>query len=155
MWTLETPWYELIARSAAIYFIVFTLFRLLGRKHLSKLATFDLILLILISETFDGIFAAEDKSVLAGAICVTTFMFCNVLVNYLTYRFPMIENWLEREPVLLVKDGKLISSALKEQRITEKELWEALRCKDIFDLKECKLAYFENNGQISVSKKKD
>lgn len=153
MWKLDTPWYELVIRGSVIYFFMFTMIKIWGKKHLGEIAIFDFILLLFISEAVQNSLVDDDKSLPGGMIVITTFLFWNTLMNKLTYRSRKLEKLLDGEPKYLVKNGFVDLNLMKKEQITEQELFEGLRQQGVDDLHKVKLATLETNGHLSVIEK--
>lgn len=153
MWTLETPWYELVIRGTVIYFFMFILMRIWGKKHLSEVTTFDFILLLFISEAVQNSLVDDDHSLFGGMIVITTFLIWSTILNKLTFRSRKFEMLIDGEPKIIVKDGKMIREVLRKEEITEQELYESFRENGVLDLKDVKQATIETNGHISVVQK--
>lgn len=150
MWTLETPWYELILRGTLIYIFMFVIMRFWGKKHLGELTAFDFILLLFMSEAVQNSLVDDDKSIFGGMIVIATFLFWNVVVNKLTYRFRKLEKIIDGEPKILIKDGRIDETVLKKEQITQQELHEAIREQGVLEIGKVKQATIETNGHISV-----
>jgi uncharacterized membrane protein YcaP (DUF421 family) len=152
MWQLETPWYELIIRATAIYIFLFILIRIMGKKHLGKLAPFDLIFLLIVSEALQNGLVGDDHGVPAALISVTVLIALNVFMNALTYRFQWLEKLIEGKPEIIILNGKIHKKILKKVKISEGELFEALREHEVMKPEEVKCAILETDGKISVIK---
>lgn len=150
MWTLETPWYELVTRGTVMYFFMFLLMRIWGKKHLAEVSAFDFILLLFISESVQNSLVDDDKSILGGMIVISTLLFWSVVINKLTFRSRRIEKLADGTPKILIKNGILFDSVLKKQEISEQELFQALREGGVTEIKDVKQATIESNGHISV-----
>jgi uncharacterized membrane protein YcaP (DUF421 family) len=150
MWTLETPWYELFIRGTCIFFFMLIIMKVWGKKHLGEMAAFDFILLLFISEAVQNSLVDDDKSIFGGMIVIATFLFWNSLLNKLTYRFRKLEKIIDGVPKILIKNGIVDEKALREEQITEQELFEAMRKEGIDELKKVKKATIETNGHLSV-----
>lgn len=150
MWTLTTPWYELVLRATIIFFFMFVALKIWGKKHLGEMAAFDFILLLFISEAIQNSIIDDDKSVPGGMIVVVTFLLWNSLLNKLTFRNRFLEKMLDGTPRILVRDGKMDREALRKEQITEQELFEAMRNEGVDDLGKVKRATLETNGHLSI-----
>lgn len=152
MWTLTTPWYELVIRGTCIYFFMFVVLKIWGKKHLGEMAIFDFILLLFISEAVQNSLVDNDKSIVGGMIVILTFLSWNTLMNKLSYRFHSVEKFIDGEPTIVIKDGVVNNSVLKKEQITQQELYEALRQEGVAEIKDVKQATLETNGHLSVVK---
>lgn len=150
MWELNTPWYELVIRGTCIFFFMFIIMKIWGKKHLGEMAAFDFILLLFISEAVQNALVDGDKSLTGGMIIIVTFLFWNTLINKLTFRYRKLEKILDGEPTVIVKDGRINTDILRKEQITEQELFEAFRKEGVDELRKVKLATLETNGHLSV-----
>ena len=150
MWTLAEPWWHLIARAAIIYIFLLILLRLTGKRQVGQLAPFDLVMLLVISNTVQNAMNAGDNSVSAGLILATVVVSINYVVAFATYRSKRLEALIEGEPLVLIHDGRVNERALRRQRLTRHELMAALREAGCAAIDEVQAAILENNGRISV-----
>jgi uncharacterized membrane protein YcaP (DUF421 family) len=150
MWTLQTSWYELLIRGTSIYFFMFIILRIWGKKHLGEMTAFDFILLLFMSEAVQNSLIDDDKSIWGGMIVIATFIFWNVIINKLGYRSRKLEKILDGVPKVLIKDGKLFKETMEKEQITFQELYGALREEGVLDIKDVKQATIETNGHISI-----
>jgi len=150
MWTLDTPWYELVIRGTAIFFFMFIIMKLWGKKHLGEMAAFDFILLLFISEAVQNSLVDDDKSIPGGMIVIATFLFWNMILNKITYRSRRLEKLIDGEPKILVKNGKVDNEMMQKQQITKQELYEAMRQEGVDELSKIKQATLETNGHVSI-----
>jgi uncharacterized membrane protein YcaP (DUF421 family) len=95
MWMPEVSVLELIIRGAVVYVVLFALLRFIGKKHVGELSSFDLVILLIISETVDGSLIGDDHSLTGGLISAATLVVIVQVVGYLTWRFRKIERLVE------------------------------------------------------------
>jgi uncharacterized membrane protein YcaP (DUF421 family) len=88
-----------------------------------------------------------------GAILVGTIIFWNVAIDWLNYRVPALQNWLEAPPLLLVRDGRVLYRNLRHEFVTESELKSKLREKGVDNVAEVAKAFMESDGTVSVIKR--
>jgi uncharacterized membrane protein YcaP (DUF421 family) len=94
--------------------------------------------------------ASNYTSITEGAILVGTVIFWSYLLNWLGYKLPQFQRFLNPPPLLLVKNGRIIHRHLERELITEDELMSKLRQQSIEFLDDVKLAFMEADGSISV-----
>lgn len=152
MWELEVSWFEPVIRGIAIYVIIFFLVRFMGKKQLAKFTPFDLVLLMIISEAIQNGISGDDHSITGSLISVSVIIVINMLFNILLSKFPAVEKLIDGQPVVIILNGKLFKKVLKEQKITESEVFEALREHEVMNPEEVKCAILEKDGNISVIK---
>lgn len=150
MWTLETPAFELFIRGTCIYFFVFILMRIWGKKHFGQMTPFDFILLLIMSEAVQNGLIEDEKSITGGAIVLTTFFFWNVLVNKMAFHSSRFEKLVQGKPQVLIIDGKVVEAVKKKEELSDEELGQALRKGGVEDISEVRKATIETNGNITV-----
>ena len=140
---------DLVVRAAVAFAFVYLLTRVIGRRELSSLQPFDLILLVMIGDLVQQGVTQNDFSVTGAVLVGGTIGLLTVAVSYLSFRFPRLRPALDGEPVIVVEDGKPIDRNLRRNRITHEELAAAARQNAIGSLDEIKWAVLETNGRIS------
>jgi uncharacterized membrane protein YcaP (DUF421 family) len=150
MFNLSVPWWEFAVRGIAVYFFLIAMLRLTGTRQVGQLATIDLILLLILSNSVQNSMNAGDNSLIGGLISATTLIALNWLVSYSSFRNPKLEALIDGQPLVLVRDGMPVQKILDQEQITKAELETALRLNGVFDVKEVKVATLEPNGHVSV-----
>jgi uncharacterized membrane protein YcaP (DUF421 family) len=120
-----------------------------GRRELSSLEPFDLILLVMIGDLVQQGITQNDFSVTGMLLVGSTVALLTVAVSYTTFRFPWARPLLEGEPVIVVENGKPIDRNLRRNRITHEELAAAARKEQLASLEDVQWAVLETSGQIS------
>jgi uncharacterized membrane protein YcaP (DUF421 family) len=145
---------DIALRGVALFTFVFLLTRVIGRRELSSLQPFDLILLIVLGDAIQQGLTQDDYSVTGAMIAVSTFATLQVLVSYLSFRFSRLRPILDGEPIVIVQDGRVIEANLKRERLTVEEVAEEARQQQIVSLEDVEWAVFEPSGNISFIEKK-
>jgi uncharacterized membrane protein YcaP (DUF421 family) len=140
---------DLVIRAAVGFLFVFFLTRVVGRRELSSLEPFDLIMLVMIGDLVQQGITQNDFSVTGMFLVGSTVALMTVAVSYATFRFPRARPLLEGEPVIVVQDGKPIDRNLRRNRITHEELAAAARVQQFGSLDDVRWAVLETSGQIS------
>jgi uncharacterized membrane protein YcaP (DUF421 family) len=142
---------DIVLRALTVFFFVFLLTRVAGRRELGSLEPFDLIMLVVIGDLVQQALTQDDYSVVGALLAGSTIGLLTVVVSYVHYRFPRLRPVLEGEPVILLEDGRPIESILRRERITVDELAEAARQQQgLASLDDVQWAVLETSGQISV-----
>jgi uncharacterized membrane protein YcaP (DUF421 family) len=144
---------DLAIRSVVTFGFIFLLTRVIGRRELSSLEPFDLILLIVLGDSVQQGLTQDDYSVTGAFIVVSTIAVLQVLVSYVSFRVPALRPVLDGQPIVVVEDGKPIERNLKRERLTTEELMEEARLQQIGSLDEIQWAVLETSGNISFIKK--
>jgi uncharacterized membrane protein YcaP (DUF421 family) len=140
---------DIAVRTIFLFFFVYLLMRVLGRRELSSLEPFDLILLVVLGDAIQQGLTQDDYSVTGAMIVISTIGVLAVLTSYLNFRVPWVRRVLDGQPIVMIQDGKVIEQNLKRERITADELAEAARGQQIASLDEVQWAVFEPSGKIS------
>jgi uncharacterized membrane protein YcaP (DUF421 family) len=143
---------DLVLRALAVYLIVLLFTRVLGKRELSSLQPFDLILLVVIGDLIQQGVTQNDLSVTGIAIVLSTIGIAQVLVSYLNFRFRRMRPILQGEPVVLVENGRVIERNMRRERVTSDDLAEEARLNEIDSLDAIKWAVLETTGEISFIK---
>jgi uncharacterized membrane protein YcaP (DUF421 family) len=144
---------DIVLRTIAVFAVLLILTRVIGRRELSSLQPFDLILLIILGDAVQQGLTQDDYSLTGAFLVIFTFAVLQVFVSWLGYRFPRARPVLEGEPIVVVQDGNVIERNLRRERLTEDEIAEEARCNGIAHLAEIRWAVLETNGKISFIKK--
>jgi len=154
MWIPEEPWWEPIVRAASVYVALMILMRLAGKRTLSQLTPFDLLVMLLLSEAVSPSIGGNDQSILGGVIRASTLIGLNLAVGYATARSRSIERFVQGAPVVIGRDGKLFEKMLQRQRIGRDDIEKALREAQC-ELPDLALAVLEPDGKITIWKKSE
>jgi uncharacterized membrane protein YcaP (DUF421 family) len=140
---------DLVLRAIFLYFFVFAITRVIGRRELSQLAPFDIILLIVAGDAIQQGLTQDDYSVTGAVLVVGTFAILQLLTSYASFRIQRLRPILEGEPIVIVQNGKILDRNLKRERLTEEEVAEEARQQQIASLDQVEWAVLENSGKIS------
>ena len=140
---------DIVVRATAAFLFVYVLLRLIGRRELSSMEPFDLILLVVIGDLIQQGVTQSDMSFTGAVLASGTFAVLTVLVSYLVFRFRAIRPLLEESPLIIVQDGKPLDHNLRRERITLEEVLAAARQQQIESLDSVKWAVLESSGKIS------
>jgi uncharacterized membrane protein YcaP (DUF421 family) len=140
---------DLVVRAAIAFAFVLLLTRVVGRRELSSLEPFDLILLVMIGDLVQQGVTQNDVSVTGMLLAGTTIALLAMAVSYASFRVPLLRPVLEGQPVIVLEDGRPIERNLRRNRITLDELRATARLQGIASLDEVRWAVLETSGQIS------
>jgi uncharacterized membrane protein YcaP (DUF421 family) len=144
---------DIVLRAIVLYaFIVFVM-RVIGRRELSSMTPFDLILLIILGDAIQQGLTQDDYSVTGATLAVATIATLQVFTSYLSFRSERARKIFEGQPIVLVDRGEIVRENLKRERMTEDEVAEEMRAAQIGSLDEVEWAILESNGSISFIKK--
>lgn len=150
MWNMSVPWWELVLRPFVVYLVLLILLRLTGKRQVGQLSPFDLVLLLVLSNSVQNSLGGGDESLVGGLIAATTLVALNYVVGYLTYRSRAIEALAEGRPQVLIQRGKLLEDVRRSAHLSGFELEAALRQHGCETVEEVRCAVIETNGAITV-----
>ena len=140
---------DIVIRAFFAFLFVAVVTRVIGRRELSSLEPFDLILLIVLGDLIQQGVTQSDYSLTGLVLAGGTFTLLTVAVSYLVFRFRRLRPVFEAEPLILVEDGRLIDRNLRRERLTPEELAAEARLQQIPTLAEVRWAVLETSGKIS------
>lgn len=143
---------EMFVRGSVIYWLLFLLLRIAGRRDVGSLGVADLLVLVLVADAAGNAMSGESTSLGDGMIIVTTIVGWSVVIDRVGYYLPFTRKFLEPSRVLLIKDGRINHSGMRQEHFTRGELMEQLRINGVEHIGEVRRMYIESNGQVSVVK---
>jgi uncharacterized membrane protein YcaP (DUF421 family) len=146
---VEIPVWEKVIRTVAVYGVLLVLLRLAGKRQLGQFNTFDLVVLLLLSNVVQNAIIGPDDSLLGGVIGAVVLIGANAGLVALGYRRPAILGRATR----LVEGGRVDRSALRRELITEPELESALRREGIDGIAATETVVLEPDGALTPTRK--
>jgi uncharacterized membrane protein YcaP (DUF421 family) len=140
---------DIAVRGIALYLFIFLLTRVTGRRELSSLEPFDLVLLIVLGDAVQQGLTQDDYSVTGAVIAIATIATLQVGTSYVSFKFRAARRVLDGDPIVLVQDGSVIGRNLRRERITVDEIAEQARGQQITKIEDIQWAVFEPSGSIS------
>jgi uncharacterized membrane protein YcaP (DUF421 family) len=140
-----------VVRGLAVYIFLVIIFRFIGKRSLSQSTTFDLILLLIISEVTQQALVGEDFSITGAFILITTLIGADLIFSQIKNRFDWFEKVAEGMPMIIVDHGKPLQKRMAKTRVEEEDILEAARNKHGLErMDQIKYAVLEKNGDISI-----
>ena len=145
-----------VIRGLAVYLFVFLIFRILGKRSLSEITTFDFVLLLIISETTTDALIGEDFSLVSCFIMVCTLVSLDYLFSKLKDTSKFFSVLADSAPLVIVDKGRPLKKRMEKTRVDEEDVLEAARSvHGIQTLKEVRYAVLERDGSISIIPEKN
>ncbi len=141
---------EKIIRPLVIYVFLVGILRVGGRRELAQMNAFDFVVLFTLSNTVQNAIIGNDNSLLGGIVGGTTLVLANLAVVRFLYRHPAVDRRIEGEPIVLVRDGRILRRNLERELITEDELRAAVHRQGVASIEECEEVILETGGTITV-----
>lgn len=145
---------EKIVRPLIVYLFLLVGLRVAGKRELGQLNKFDLVVLLILSNTVQNAIIGNDNSVLGGLLAAAVLLGINWVADRYLYSHPALARVFEGEPTLLVRDGRVLGNACTREEITDDELLAAIRRQGFVDFSEVDQVWLETGGTISVVPKR-
>ncbi len=143
---------EVVVRTAAVYAVLMIGLRVFGKREIGQMAPTDLVLLLLISNAVQNAMVGSDSSLAGGLVSAGVLLVLNFILSTIASRSSRIRKVIEGEAAILIRNGAVIESNLRKEKLTISEVEQALREHGVSTIAEVSLAVLEIDGTISVLK---
>jgi len=142
---------EPLLRVGAVYLFLLLVFRISGKRTLAETTPFDLLMILVISETTQQAMVDEDHSITHAFLLITTFVSIDIGLSLIKQRSKRVARLLEDVPLVIVEHGRLLKDRMDRSRVDEEDVLEAAReLRGLERLEQIKYAVLERNGKISI-----
>lgn len=141
---------EVVLRTAIVYLFLVAVIRISGKREVGQMSVLELVVILVISDAVQNSMVGENQSIWGGLIAVLTLLGLDYGLKWLTGRSRRLRSAIEGEPRLLVRDGRLLQKALREESIEVDDVYAALREHGLLRVEDVRLAVLETDGSISV-----
>lgn len=149
MFQVGLPVLEKVLRPVMVYFFLVVGLRLAGKRELAQLNTFDLVVLLTLSNTVQNAIIGNDNSVLGGIIGAATLLALNYLVVRFLFTHAKLDEIVEGTPEVIIEHGQIKQEVLRKELITLPELEVAAHKQGFASLHEIEKAVLEPGGSLS------
>lgn len=132
------------------YIGLITVLRITGKRTLSKMNAFDLVVTVALGSTLATIALSKDTALLQGLLVLALLVSLQFIVAWLSVRSTTFSNLVKAQPVFVFKDGAFQEIALRRERVTRDEVLAAARSQGIADLDDVHAVILETDGSFSV-----
>ena len=145
-----------VIKACIVYFVLWAIIRISGRRTLGEMSAFDFILFLIIGGSTQRAITGEDYSLTNALILVSTFVVIEIVLSLLDLRSPALRRVFEGTPTVLVEKGQLMTYRLQRTRVTEDNILEAARrLHGLTRMEQIKFAILESTGKISIIPESD
>ena len=142
---------ESILRGVVVYAFLFLIFRIAGKRTLAQTSPFELVLLLIISETTQQAMVDGDESITNAMLLIMTLVGISIVLSVAKHYSPAASKWLDGVPVRVLREGKWDKVAADKLRVDKDEVLSAGRAtQGVQRMDEIEHATVENDGKISV-----
>lgn len=151
--TPGVPLLDKVIRTVAVYFFLLVGLRLAGKRELGQLNPFDLVVLLVLSNTVQNAIIGNDNSLIGGLVGAAVLLILNAVIVRLLYHYGKLDT-IEGRPDTLVRNGRLLRHHLERELITVSELESAARRQGISSLAHVSECRLETGGALTFIEKK-
>ncbi len=148
-------WVILILRPAGIFFLALFLIRLLGKRPISHLTLFDLVMVIVIGVSAAALSLNLTASLVNGLITLAVWTALPIFIYALSLKFKAVRDIYQGQETILVDRGQVMDDNLLKDRLTPEDLLGLLRKKNVFNFADVEFAVLEPTGDLNILLKKD
>lgn len=147
---IEMPLLHLLVRGTIVYWAIYLMFRVAGRRNIGSLGFTDIMVVMIVASAVGNSLTGGATALTDGLVVAATVIGWAALIDWICYHVPALDRVFEPAAVRLVEDGKLHMRNMRAQLVTRAELLEQLRLHGIESIADVRLACLEANGEISV-----
>lgn len=142
-------------RTVFIYFAVFIVMRIMGKREIGKLSVFDLVISIMIAEI--AVFVIEDikRPLAEGLVPIATLVVIQIGIAFVSLKNQTIRKWFDGPPSIIIEKGKINRDEMRKQRYNLDDLMIQLRQSNVTNVADVEFAILETTGKLTVLRKED
>ena len=141
---------DIVLRVAVVYLFLVIILRISGKREVGQMSILELIVVLLISDAVQNSIIGDNTTLWAGPVAVLTLLGLDYGLNLLTRRSRSLRKAIEGEPRLLIRDGRLLRKALRDEKLDVAEVETAVRAHGLARIDEVREAVLETDGSISI-----
>lgn len=132
------------------YVALVLLLRVSGKRTLTKMNAFDLVVTVAMGSTLATVLLSKDVALAEGVLAFAVLIYLQFAITWLSVRSSTISRLVKAEPRLLLYQGKFLQQALRDERVTEGEVRAAVREQGIAEVESVAAVILETDGSFSV-----
>ncbi|MFC4600374.1 YetF domain-containing protein [Cohnella hongkongensis] len=140
----------ILLRTIFMYFFIFLIMRMMGKREIGKLSVFDLVISIMIAEIAVIVIESTEKTLLTAVAPIVLLVVIQLGIAFLSLKNRTIRLLIDGKPSVLIQDGHLNRREMFRQRYNMDDLMLQLRENQVSDIAEVKMAVLESTGKLSV-----
>lgn len=144
------PMLEGVVRGTVTFVALLILMRIVGQRESGGLGVTDVLIIVLVAQAAGPALYTQDSTVADSFVVIVTILFWSVVVDAVSYRFPVFSRLVKARPKPLIREGELNRHTMHREFMSREEVESQLRLHGIHDLSRVQQAYLEPNGMISV-----
>lgn len=151
----KPSWLEKILRPILVYLALLIAFRFMSKRDLTQNTTFDLLIVLLLSNVVQNALIGDDNSIFGALTGALTLLLLSTGLNRWTAKSIKARRLLEGEPILLVHNGQILDENMTKYAVSRPDLNAGLRGQNMITLEDVRYAFLELDGTISVIRRSE
>lgn len=144
---------DIIIRASVMFFALYLLVRVMGKRELAQMTPFELIVLVVLGDLIQQGVTHNDFSLVGAILAIVTMAFWALTLSWVTFLSPKAEAILDGEPRVVVRNGEIVHENLHRDRLTRSEILSEMRLAGIARLSDVAWAILEPQGKMSFIKR--
>lgn len=132
------------------YAVLVLLLRISGKRTLTKLNAFDLVVTVALGSTLATVLLSKSVALAEGALALALLIFLQFAITWLSVRSPGFQAVIKAEPTLVLHRGRFLEGAMRSQRVTREEVFAAMRASGVATVDEVAAVVLETDGSVSI-----
>ncbi|MEV6961680.1 YetF domain-containing protein [Streptomyces sp. NPDC051207] len=132
------------------YLVLIAAVRASGKRALSKMNAFDLVVTVALGSTLATILLNRQVALLEGAAALGMLVALQFFTAWASVRSGKVRRLVKAEPTVLLYQGRMLCEAMRRQRVTPDEVRQAVRAQGIGDMEDVQAVVLETDGSFSV-----
>ena len=141
---------ELMLRGTLMYWFLFIVLRFVLRRDVGSLGASDFLFVVILGDAAQNSMIGSATSAADGMVLIGTLVFWSYMLDFMSFRFPVIQRFTSAPRLCLVRDGKLLRRNMRREFITDQELNAKIRHEGVEDVATVKRRYLEADGEMSL-----
>jgi uncharacterized membrane protein YcaP (DUF421 family) len=141
---------ELALRISAVYLFLLLLFRFVAKREAGALNISNILVVVLVADAVQNGMSNEYTSLTGALVLAAVLIGWSEVVDRLSHRFGVIETIVKARPLVLIRNGRLVTRAADHEHLTKNEIMSQLRSQGVRRIEDVELAFVEPNGEITA-----
>ena len=137
-------------RTVILYAVVIFAVRVMGKRQIKEMQASEIVVTLMVSNIAAMPMQEVGISIFTGVIPIITLVVTEITMSYIMLKYRPFRKLISGMPVVVIEKGEVNQAAMRSLRLSNEDLFEELRKKDIFDPGTVEYAIIETDGVMSV-----
>lgn len=139
-----------LIRTVILYAVVIFAVRVMGKRQIKEMQASEIVVTLMISNIAAMPMQEVGISIFTGIVPIMTLVITEMAMSYIMLKSRSFRQLISGMPVVVIEKGEVNQAAMRSLRLSNEDLFEELRKKDIFDPGAVEYAIIETDGVLSV-----